>query len=226
MSGRGGRGGRGGRFGRGMSAAAELIRDNLEELDLDDELVRGNANNVGSLYPESFQFYPPTELSQCEIDEAKKTREITCRFQASPYYITQQGKAKDIERYRDKSSEKEKNSLALVGNFFDGSGAGASLDDGKNIPAFVPSELLVEGVKSISSGKKGIRKSDLSRLEQMEKAEASGSGARSGEKKDKEEEEEEEMEEDEGEEEEDDDYGVDHYASDDGGDDGDDEPIM
>jgi len=227
--------------------AAELIRDNLEDLDIDGD-DRG-ANTAGVIYPDNFELPSPGELKSYDVETVKKTREITARFQSGPYYHMMSDRGNGPDRFVGSSSSSSSSSSSGSSSSISSSSSvgGVSGDssnlnalslvesiqsmapaDGSDLVAFVPAELLVEGVKAVRKKtleKKGTKASDQFDLIVEEMKKDAATGGRMGEKKE-DEENMDEMEEEEVEEEEDDDYGVDHYASDDGGDDDDGEAVM
>lgn len=100
MRGRGGRfGGRGGR----ISATQALIRDNSEDLDLD----VFHSNDPPKLFP-SISMPQPMALTEEEMFSIAKMREISARFNSSPYYLSRKIKQKDIVRYSDRARNANK----------------------------------------------------------------------------------------------------------------------
>jgi hypothetical protein len=98
MAGRGR--GRGGRFGGRGSITQDLIRDNMEDLGMD-------LNNTFDdripppLYP-PIEIPAPSTLSEEDVYCVQKMREVSYRFQTSPYYMSRKIEQKDIARYSDK----------------------------------------------------------------------------------------------------------------------------
>lgn len=125
--GRGGKGGKGGRGGRG-SMTQDLLRDNLEDLGIENPYNFAHDTGPPLLYP-PISLQAPCTVRDKDIYYIQKMREIrdrsvhmSCldldaitnsifsrdlclnliRFKASPYFLTQKTSEKDIERYSDK----------------------------------------------------------------------------------------------------------------------------
>lgn len=227
--GRGGKGGRGGRGGRG-SMTQDLLRDNLEDLGIDNPYNFSQQTAPPLLYP-PISLQTPCTVRDKDLFYIQKMREIKQRFQTSPYMLTHESNEKDIERYSDKYRRNTKDVQLL-------SCINASEDD---ISRYVPLELLAGSslgkrdstsvIDKANSGGDELSKLqrkrrtdiDLIKLEQQESA-----GTKRTKKDDDDSDVELDNDNDEDELELEDDYGVDHYASDDafGGSDDDGEAIF
>lgn len=200
---RGGRGGRGGgRFGK-VSVTQDLVRDNMEDLGMDQRQLMVDMTKPLPLYP-PISMQGPTKLNEEDQFSVQKMREITQRFQTSSYFLARKQEEQDIDRYSDKNRKKTTSTASLLECINTGS------DDAAR---YIPFELLDSSMFSTSQAggaKLPSKRVDrnLTALEQQEKDGGTGArGEKPNEGSDIEEEEEEEVEEDA-------DYGVDHYASD------------
>lgn len=206
---RGGRG-RGGRGGRGgaVSVTQDLVRDNLEDLGIDQRQIVDGSKPI-PLFP-NIAMQGPSKLTEDDIFCVLKMREITNRFQTSPYFQTRKTEEKDIKRYSDKygSTKDELSVLDCINSSFE--------DSARYIPCELLDGNLIGG--RIAGTMTAVDGSSLKKLQRLEQQELDGGGGRlktAEEKKDggggSDNDLEDEME---NEQELDDDYGVDHYASD------------
>mmetsp|Transcript_17374 Transcript_17374/g.17461 ORF Transcript_17374/g.17461 Transcript_17374/m.17461 type:complete len:217 (+) Transcript_17374:210-860(+) len=203
---RGGRGG--GRFGK-VSLTQDLVRDNMEDLGIDQRQLMADLNRPPDLFP-PMSMQAPSRLSDEEQFCVQKMRDITTRFQLSPYYLARKTEENDIERYSDRIRKKAKTTAGLLECI------NTSSDDAAR---YIPFELLdgsemggrLAGTMNSSVPVKS-KDLNLSKLEEQERA--GGQDATGGNKGQNEGSDLEDEEEAEADWELDADYGVDHYASD------------
>eukprot|EP01041_Mallomonas_annulata_P005283 gene5283-10573_t len=203
---RGGRGGgRGGRFGRG-SVTQDLVRDNMEDLGLDQRQMMSELGPPPLYPPISMQ--GPCRLSEDDLFCVQKMRDITHRFQSSPYHLVRKQEAKDIQRYSDQHRTSATKKVGLLDCI------NTSTDDAAK---YIPFELLDGGgamggriagtMTAASDAAKRKDESAFLKLEQQERAGAGGAAQARTNADGKEDGSDNELELDA-------DYGVDHYASD------------
>lgn len=174
----------------------------------------------GALYP-PISISAPIYPSEDDIFLIVKSRDIAFRIQNSVFHITKKAEEKDIVRYsdRNKTSKGRTNMLQYFSE--------DNVDTSKYIPAELlakrPGAVQTTGTTGSSVANHNPVDINLGRLEQQETAETSAKPAEKEDGSDIEVADGEEPDEFEL----DDDYGVDHYASDGGGDSGgDDEPTF
>jgi hypothetical protein len=176
-----------------------------------------------TLYP-PISINSPVEPCDDDIFLIEKSRDITFRFLNSPFHITKKTEEKDIVRYSDRNKSTKLNTNTNMLQYVS--------EYNVNIHKYMPQELLVHrpGAHAATGSTRPLGDNNpnsvdvnLGRLMQRETAETMKKNNEKGEDgsdidaADGEELDESEL---------DDDYGVDHYASDGGGESGDDEPTF
>lgn len=234
MSRGGGRGGRGGRFGGRGGPSSDLIRENIEDVGLDFagfSSFNHDESNPPPVFP-PIEVGAPLPLQQGDLYLINASHIMKERLKPSPYHLSKNKSVKHtVVKFMDIRKRALVSKASLTDTVLQNSGS-----DMQEVLKYVPYELIegrASGLYRGNAAEKSAsrRGKDVASLQRLEQAEGEGGEkgegeAGKGEKKDGKGEDDDDDDEaaiDDDEFEGNDDYGVDHYASDGGDADGDDD---